>query len=328
MVRVRRKHQSEESLFHTRPEFAVRYTAKLRALAHEGVWLGASSWIYFGWRGLVYPSSVPSESKLRTIAFREYSRVFPTGCADWSFYAFPSEAQVAKYAREAPNDFRLAFKATDLVTLYRFPNVKQRWGEKAGTVNKDFLNAEKFIEFFVKPVMRLGDRLGPIILEFSPLAWDGLTPSEFLDRLDKFLSELPQEVRFAVEVRNSELLTERYLACLHSRNVAHVLNSWTRMPSIGEQMNIPHIETADFSVVRALLKPGRTYQQAVQRFRPYTDTKEVNVEVRAALKTVAQKALSSRKPAYLYVNNRLEGNAPLTIGAIVDELERQSSNTT
>jgi uncharacterized protein YecE (DUF72 family) len=324
-VKIRRRYQGDAELFETKPEFARRYAEKLRALANNGVWFGTSSWVYTGWTGLVYPSSVTSEAALRKIAFREYSRVFPTGCADWSFYAFPSERQIAQYAREAPEGFRLAWKATDLVTLHRYPFLKQRWGEKAGTINEDFLNTTKFIEYFVKRVATLGDRLGPIILEFSPLTWNGLTPAEFLKRLDRFLGGLPQDLRFAVEVRNPELLTQEYLDCLRKRNVAHVLNSWTRMPSIGEQMKIPHVETADFTVVRALLKPGRTYREAVERFQPYTTIHEIDNDTRSALKTLAQKALASRRPTYVYVNNRLEGNAPLTIGAIVDQLELSSN---
>ncbi len=324
-MRIRKRHRGDDDLFDAKPEFARRYAEKLHVLATNGVWFGTSSWVYTGWTGLVYPSSVTSEAALRKIAFREYSHVFPTGCADWSFYSFPSETQIAKYAREAPEGFRLAFKATDLVTLYRYPNLKQRWGEKAGTINEDFLNTAKFIEFFVERVARLGDRLGPIILEFSPLTWNGLTPEGFVNRLDRFLAGLPQNLRFAVEVRNPELLTQEYLECLRRRNVAHVLNSWTRMPSIREQMNIPHVETADFTVVRALLKPGRTYQQAVERFQPYTKIQEIDDNTRSALKTLAQKALAARRQTYLYVNNRLEGNAPLTIGAIVDQLDFSSN---
>jgi hypothetical protein len=69
---------------------------------------------------------------------------------------------------------------------------------------------------------------------------------------------------------------------------------------------------ADFAVVRALLKRGRSYEQAVRSFEPYGAIHEI-VEV-------ARRAIRKKQPAYVYVNNRLEGNAPSTIEAVLDGL--------
>ena len=70
---------------------------------------------------------------------------------------------------------------------------------------------------------------------------------------------------------------------------------------------------------RFLLKPGRRYDEAVKTFQPYDRTKEVNDEARkagAALITDGVKA-TGRK-TFIFVNNRLEGNALSTIEAMVD----------
>jgi uncharacterized protein YecE (DUF72 family) len=90
------------------------------------------------------------------------------------------------------------------------------------------------------------------------------------------------------------------------------------MPSIAEQMSIPGALTADFTVTRALLRPGRAYEDAVAMFTPYDQVRDENPEARDALRTLIRRMREERRSAYVFVNNRLEGNAPETIQAIVD----------
>jgi uncharacterized protein YecE (DUF72 family) len=134
-----------------------------------------------------------------------------------------------------------------------------------------------------------------------------------------FLEKLPQTFRYAVEVRNREYLAPRYFEALRSRGVAHVFNSWTRMPSVAEQMAIPGAFTADFTVARALLRPGRGYEDAVALFTPYDRIRDENPEAREALRALIRRMREERRAAYIFVNNRLEGNAPETIRAVTGE---------
>ena len=60
-----------------------------------------------------------------------------------------------------------------------------------------------------------------------------------------------------------------YFAVLREHGVAHVFNSWTRMPPIGDQLDLPGSVSGPFIVARALLRPGRTYDEAVDAFAPY-----------------------------------------------------------
>jgi uncharacterized protein YecE (DUF72 family) len=137
--------------------------------------------------------------------------------------------------------------------------------------------------------------------------------------LDPFLAALPGTFRYAVEVRNPGYLDPRYFDCLKSHGVAHVLNAWTRMPTLTEQLANPRVFPAKFTVVRALLKQGRPYEQAVEQFQPYDQVREENPEARAALREVIQRMKEERRAAYIFVNNRLEGNSPSTIQAVVEE---------
>src|SRR6185503_4865682 len=96
-------------------------------------------------------------------------------------------------------------------------------------------------------------------------------------------------------------------AVLREHGVAHVFNSWTRMPSIGEQLDLPGALSGEFIVARALLRPGRTYDGIQDPSPP----------LRADLLRLIELAVQTRIPAYLLVNNRAEGSSPLTIAEVL-----------
>ncbi len=70
---------------------------------------------------------------------------------------------------------------------------------------------------------------------------------------------------------------------------------------------------------RFLLKPGRKYEEAVKTFQPYDKVKELNLDARAAGKALIAEGMAaeSARKTYIYVNNRLEGNALATIDAML-----------
>lgn len=84
---------------------------------------------------------------------------------------------------------------------------------------------------------------------------------------------------------------------------------------------MPDAFTADFTVVRALLEKGRTYDQAVDAFDTYREVQDKDEPTRDALRQIATGTSKKKQRAYLSVNNRLEGNAPSTIEAVASELE-------
>jgi glycerate-2-kinase len=75
----------------------------------------------------------------------------------------------------------------------------------------------------------------------------------------------------------------------------------------------------DLIAARFLLKPGRKYEQAVKAFEPYDSIKEENPEARAAGRALIAegKAAGPKRRTFIFVNNRLEGNALATIGAML-----------
>ena len=211
-------------------------------------------------------------------------------------------------------------KVPEAITVAKWPR-HARYGEKAGEDNRSFLDTALFRSQFTRLLEPFADRVAVLIFEFGTFA-KAIFPNvnDFLFRLDDFLGALPRGFRYGVEIRNPEYLEPGYFACLAAHGVAHVLNAWTRMPELGAQLDRPGVETADFSVVRALLSKGRTYEKAVEAFEPYEKTREPNQPAREAMRRIAERAMERDKPAFVFVNNRLEGNAPTTIEAVADEL--------
>jgi uncharacterized protein YecE (DUF72 family) len=300
--------------------------AHLRSLAAalpETTRFGTSTWTYPGWTGLVYHQEYPKQrAAARMLA--EYARfpLFRTVGIDSSFYGPPTPATLESYARHLPAGFPCVTKVWDRVTMYSF--AKARYKEDAGEANPDFLNADVFLRDVLEPALtHFGGHQGPLVFEFQTIGRDaGMTGQEFADRLDRFFGRLPREASYAVEIRNAEFLGPPYLAVLREHNVAHVFNSWTRMPAIGEQLEVPGTLSATFTVARVLLRPGRTYAEAVDAFAPYDRIREANPELREDVARLIMRAAGLRIPAYVLVNNRAEGSAPLTIAAIAERVAR------
>jgi uncharacterized protein YecE (DUF72 family) len=144
---------------------------------------------------------------------------------------------------------------------------------------------------------------------------------DFIADLDKFLGQLPKGRPYGVEMRNRGWLNPEYFECMARHQAAHVYNSWEAMPAVGEQMALPGSRTnPDLVAARFLLKPGRKYEQAVKAFEPYDSIKEENPEGRAAGRALieAGRAAGPKSRTFIYVNNRLEGNAISTIAAMLE----------
>ncbi|MES2304761.1 MAG: DUF72 domain-containing protein [Gemmatimonadota bacterium] len=297
---------------------------EIRSIAErvpELIRFGTSSWTYPGWKGLVYEKDYPATGAgARMLA--EYSRwpLFRTVGVDSFFYAPPSPKTLLGYREALPDGFPCVTKVWDRITAHTFanPREKARWGQ----ANPDWLNAELFLAEVVAPMREhFSGHIGPFVFEFQAIAKkDNLTPSRFAERLDQFFGALPTDLPYAVEIRNPEFLTPEYFTVLRTHGVAHVFNSWTRMPAIGEQLLLHDSITANFIISRALLRPGRTYSEAVDAFAPYDHVQDENPTLRADLVALAKAALELRIPAYLIVNNRAEGSAPLTIASVARRL--------
>jgi uncharacterized protein YecE (DUF72 family) len=298
----------------------LRLKERLSQLAADGIYVGTSSWKYEGWIGQLYDHAHYvyrgkfAKTRFDRNCLAEYAEVFKTVCVDAAYYQFPTEKYLQGLVNQVPKDFQFTFKVTDNITIKKFANLP-RFGIRAGEINSDFLNADMFATAFLKPCEPFKENIGTLFFEFSRFyQTDYAHGRDFVADLDFFLGKLPMDWRYGVEIRNKNFLHPEYFATLRRHRVAHVLNSWSGTMPVAEQLTIPESETSDdFAAARFLLKPGRDYETAVKAFSPYSETKEVYPEARQAAKDLIRRMKEKKKKAYIYVNNRLEGNALKTI---------------
>jgi uncharacterized protein YecE (DUF72 family) len=296
-------------------------------LAGKGVFIGTSSWKYTGWRGMLYDESRYAyrgkfaESRFEKNCLSEYAETFKTVCVDAGYYQFPQTKSIQAMVSQVPNDFLFSFKVTDEITVKKFTR-QRRYGERAGKPNENFLNADLFASRFVKPFEDFKRNVGLFIFEFSKFyPSDYEHGRDFISDLDRFLGGVPRGWPYGVEIRNKYFLKPEYFDTLKRHGVAHVFNSWSDMPPVSEQLALPgSVSNPEFAGARFLLKPGRKYEDAVKSFSPYDKIKEPYEEARTAAAELISRALlrQALRKLFLYVNNRLEGNALLTIMAMLE----------
>lgn len=290
---------------------------ELAARLPSEVHLGTSTWTYPGWVGVVYPDSPrPTDRWLIDHGLRTFSRhpLFRTVGMDRAFYSPISVEEWRRYAEQLPDGFCCLTKGWGATTA--------RVDHRSLAPNPLYLDAGVFCDRVLAPIAKVfRDHMGPIVLEFSPVPRSCLpTSSQFVDELHQFLDQLPREFRYAVELRNRELLTPGYLRLLRHHGVGHVLNLWERMPSIGEQLEMPNIFTAPFVVSRLMLRPGTRYEQMKREYAPFDRIVRVDESVRRDVTALASACVRSGRALYVISGNKVEGCGPLTARALAQSI--------
>jgi len=302
----------ESTLFHF--DAAAKIPPEIR--------FGTSTWTYPGWKGMIYRREYSSEKKFNAESLEEYAAfpLFRTVGIDSTFYGPPKRTTLESYARQTGESFLWVSKVWEHLTAPKFPK-HPRYGKYAGLLNPNFLEAKVFVDSVLAPYRggAVEKRTGPFVFQFPKISKDVLEAAAFFEKLDSFLSALPPEFRYATEVRNTEYLTGDYFAVLNRHGVTHCFNHWSYMPPLREQMKAAADAgglSAPFFVARILTPLGVAYEKAVNLFSPYDRLQRPNAEMREDVVRLVKRAVETKKSAFVIVNNRAEGNAPLTIDAI------------
>lgn len=289
------------------------------------IFFGTSTWAYEDWQGQVYRRQYAKAAFARE-CLGEYCQylhngepLFRTVGNDSTFYRPPSANQLRHYLNQIPENFEMCFKVWEEITIPSFAK-QARYGLKAGQVNPRFLDAKLFNDLVLTPYReaKFEPHLGPFIFEFQR---HGLAIQEFCMRLDRFFSEIPRDFHYAVEIRNAGLLGPEYRRVLESHGVAHVYNHWSYMPPLLQQHNRMETRfTAPFTVIRLLTPLNMNYETAKKRAAPYNKIVSELPEMRRDTIALVKQAVKENRQAYVLVNNRSEGNAPLTVQALTSSL--------
>lgn len=305
------------------PEPLVDTHAEVRALAEQlpaTVRFGTSSWSFPGWSGIVYRRP-RKQTELARDGLTEYARypLFGTVGIDRSYYAPLTPDDLRRYAAQLPPGFPCCAKVP---AMYASPVIPGSGRESPAVVNRDFLSSDGFLRDVLEPwSLWFGGHAGPFVLEIPPgPPGERLAPERFADRLHTFLDRLPRQVEVGVELRDRRLLGERYAQVLQATGALHVYNYWSAMPLPALQAQIVPPEQGSALMIRLLLRPGTTYESQREAFRPFNRLVDVDAGMRRDVVGLLHAAVRRAQPAYVLVNNKAEGSAPLTIRALAEQL--------
>ncbi len=166
--------------------------------------IGASGWIYDGWRGPFYPEKLP---KKRWLAW--YATQFTTAEINGSFYRTPSLDAVRGWAEQTPKNFAFGWKASKFITHWKGLSAK----------------SENSIALMVTRLEALGPKAGPVLFQL---------PARFAvdrERLADFLPMLPQQYRYAFEFRDASWYEDAIFDLLRRHGIALCLSGHHDAPA-------------------------------------------------------------------------------------------------
>ena len=236
----------------------------------ERLFVGTSGWVYKGWAGSFYPEGLPPREHLAFYAFN-----FNTVEINASFYRLPSESMARGWRERAPEGFIYAVKGSRFITHMKKLNVDR-----------------KSIDIFFDRANLLKEHLGPILWQLPPnLHYDPV-------RLDKFLSMLPGELRYAVEFRHPSWINEGTFDVLRKHDASHVHLSSMAMP-----MDLT--VTADFIYIRFHgLQGGFAHDYTRAELKPWAEH--------------CHAALRKGLEVYAYFNNDANTRAPANAKMLIE----------
>lgn len=295
-----------------RAELAAAATRLPRALR-----MGTSSWSFPGWEGLVYDRRA-SETVLARHGLAAYARhpLLRTVGVDRTFYRSIPAGEFRAMAEVVGDDFRFLVKADRLVTSPTDPGEGALRG-----VNPRFLDASWAIDQVVGPMMEgLGAKAGPLLFQFPPTAPNLVGGKRaFAERLHRFLDALPPGPLYAVEIRTSAFLTPDYATALETTRAAHCFTVHPSMPPLEHQMSVVRHFEQPALVVRWMLHAGLQYEVARDRYEPFDRIVDEDTDSLGKITVAVLDALIAERAAFVVVNNKAEGSAPLTIEALAEK---------
>jgi uncharacterized protein YecE (DUF72 family) len=178
--------------------------------------VGTSGYAFKEWKGPFYPEDLSDKDMLRY-----YSAQFSTVEINNTFYRLPKEHVLSDWASQVPDGFALALKASQRITHHARLKAE----------------AASPLEFLLKNVSALGDRLGPILFQLPP------NLKKDLPRLQAFVALLPAKGKYTIEFRHASWFDDDVVATLRERQIALTVIDQ-------EEFSAPMIPTASWGYLR------------------------------------------------------------------------------
>jgi uncharacterized protein YecE (DUF72 family) len=257
--------------------------------------IGTCSFTAAGWPGSFYPAGMKPAEFLTY-----YATKFDTVEVDSTFYHTPSASTVTGWNRRTPDDFVFAVKVPQQITH-----------------EKVLVDCDTEFHEFVRVMELLGDKLGPMLLQFpffnSIVFRSGM---EFTARLKPFLQKLPKDHKFAIEVRNKNWLDASFADLLREHGVALALQDQSWMPMPWDYKFDPI--TADWTYIRWLGD-----RKEIERVTNRWD--QTVVDRTAQLSSWVDFCYAIKKRGvtiFAYANNHYAGHGPATVAGFLEMWEK------
>jgi uncharacterized protein YecE (DUF72 family) len=254
--------------------------------------IGACAWSFPEWG--FYPADLPESEWLGF-----YARYFPTVEVDTTFYHAPSENALRHWVETTPASFRFACKLPRNITHVC------RLRDCSAELNS-----------FLSAIEPLTPKLRVILIQLPP----SFTPKDGKQPLRKFLMQLPQDFRFAIEFRHPGWHKPQIIALLEKCRVCWV---WADTSPLNER-NLAPFEflprTTDFLYLRLLGDYSTKYDgdgKFVHRYEKLLWKREAALE---SWSLKIERHLREVRNVWAFVSNHFEGFAPETAQRLAQRL--------
>jgi uncharacterized protein YecE (DUF72 family) len=176
------------------------------------LFVGIGGWNFAPWRGVFYPKGL---AQAKELAYA--SEKLPSIEINSTFYGSQKPETFRKWAQTTPDGFVFSVKGP------RFATNRRVLAEAGDSIKR----------FFASGVLELGDRLGPLLWQF--------TPTKKFDKADfgAFLEQLPRKIdgktlRHVVEVRHESFCDPSFIALLRDFETPVVFAEHATYPAIAD----------------------------------------------------------------------------------------------
>ena len=166
--------------------------------------IGTSGWSYDHWADVLYPRKASSLERLDT-----YAREFDSVEVNNTFYRWPKDEVFDSWRGRVPQGFLASAKASRDLTQFRKLNDPVPW-----------------LERMEAGLARLEEKRGVLLFQLPPHF--GID----LDRLDRFLGQVPSDQRVSVEFRHPSWDVEETYAVLSRHEAAYCVTSGANLPCV------------------------------------------------------------------------------------------------
>jgi len=269
--------------------------------------VGTSSWSVKEWVGPFYPEGTSPPEYLE-----EYAKRFDCVETDSTYYRVPSRSMVRAWADRTPDGFTMSAK---------FPRSICHAGEKALPDPSRLLEPDRCgddRDAFLLAMRELGPKCGPLVLQFPYMNRKVFAgPKPFFEKLDRFLSTLPPDFRYAVEIRNKWWLKPELTEVLRRHSAALVLVDQAWMPHADELPTRLDPVTTDFAYLR-LLGDRKEIEAITKTWEKVVIDRTDRLKRWAA---VIANLRESVPETFAFANNHYAGHGPATVRKLVSLLD-------